>query len=133
MAMGSHTPATGGPALYTPTATAPSALAMPQSSLAAAASPDLDSTPLPDPMSQWFSGQDGEFGLDASGLLPGVRGDGEDLPVWNGERFGDQLRAIPGADLVISWVQRDAYTAFVAATAGCFVLLLVAMALLKAL
>ena len=46
--------------------------------------------------------------------------------------LGDKLRSIPGFDLVMEWMQRDSYTAFVVAAAGSFVLLLVMMALLKA-
>lgn len=88
--------------------------------------------PAPDPAGNWFSGHVDDFGLEGDGLLPGIHGEGEELPDWNPERLGDKLRSIPGFDTFFEWMQRDAYTAFVAAAAGSFLLLLVMMALLKA-
>lgn len=114
-------------------------LAMPSISIGAATGPALPRAaepappvPAPTPDSRWFTGQMDDYGLEGDGLLPDFHDDGEELPDWNRDRLGDKLRSIPGFDQFLEWMQRDSYTAFVAAAAGSFVLLLMMMALLKA-
>ena len=107
---------------------------MPGASIGPSApAPPAPTVPPAEPDSRWFTGQLDQFGLEGDGLLPGLHEDGDELPDWRGNRLGDTLRSIPGVDSLISWMQRDSYTAFVAAAAGSFVVLLVMMALIKAL
>lgn len=80
----------------------------------------------------WWSSHPDDIGIGGDGLLPGMHSDGEDLPSWKGETLGQKLRSLPGTEFVLEWVQRDTYTAFVAAFALSFVLLLTTMAILRA-
>ena len=79
-----------------------------------------------------LGGSDDHFAIEADRLLPGAQREGSDLPFWDESGFGAKARSIPGFDQILTLVRRDSYTAFVAAAALSFVLLLVMMALLKA-
>ncbi len=83
-------------------------------------------------LSAALGGTDDDFAIEADGLLPGGQNEGSDLPFWDENRLGARARSIPGFEQVLAMVRRDSYSAFVAAAALSFVLLLVMMALLKA-
>ena len=83
-------------------------------------------------LSAALGGTDDHFAIEADGLLPGAQSEGSDLPFWDESGFGAKARSIPGFDQILAMVRRDSYSAFVAAAALSFVLLLVMMALLKA-
>lgn len=70
-----------------------------------------------------------DFGIDQEAL---PHAEGEDLPSWRRAELPFDTSAIPGLDRLVHLVKRDSYSAFVAAVAGCFVLLLACMALLRA-
>ena len=83
-------------------------------------------------LSAALGGTDDHFAIEADGLLPGTQSEGSDLPFWDESGLGAKARSIPGFDQFLAMVRRDSYSAFVAAAALSFVLLLVMMALLKA-
>jgi len=83
-------------------------------------------------LSATLGGSNDHFAIEADRLLPGAQSEGSDLPFWDESGFGAKARSIPGFDQILAMIRRDSYTAFVAAAALSFVLLLVMMALLKA-
>ena len=83
-------------------------------------------------LSATLGGSEDHFAIEPDRLLPGAQSEGSDLPFWDESGFGARARSIPGFDQILAMVRRDSYSAFVAAAALSFVLLLVMMALLKA-
>lgn len=110
---------------------APPALLSTPPAVASYTDTPVPAPPLPMPNTRWFAGPLDQDGLNPDGL-PGLHEDGEELPDWSGDRLGDTIRSLPGLQRLTNWMQRDTTSAFVAAAAGSFVLLLVMMALVKA-